>query len=416
MGLSPSRIHRADRLAVKERADVVDHTGEIRPVVLQRDVAEMWREHDVVELAQGVIDRQRLGVEHVQSGAGDCLVAQDRKHCALVDDRPARGVDDVGRGLHQREFLRAHEAAAALRQHHVDGDEIRLPEQILLAHIPDTGLLALLGGEVLAPGDHLHPERLRDLGDALPELAQAEHAERQSFEVEADGRLPAHARLHARVLVADAPGELEHEPDGDARGRTADGRGPAHHHVALLGGGDIDRSIAHAGGDEELEIRELLDHRARKSGALAHGADDLEALQRLDHVIGVAEMLAEHLDLEVLCDLRPIGRLEGNVLVVVEDRATGHDGFPWFAEGKRPLQHTRNRAKSSRAKSSRAKSSRAKPQWLDRPVPSFCEWRATDQRFTRTGASAGIASKASAGRSTMMRSCLACQAGPGPRM
>ena len=174
-----------------------------------------------------------------------------------------------------------------------------LPEQVLLAHVVDAGLLALLRGEVLAPGDDLHAERLGDGGGADAELAEAEHAEREAVEVDADGGLPRLAGLHARVLVADAPGQLEHQADGDAGRRIAHRRRAADHHAALLGRRHVERGIAQAGGDEELEIRQLLDHGARERRALAHRADDAEALQRLDHIVRPAEMLVEHLDVEV---------------------------------------------------------------------------------------------------------------------
>src|SRR3979411_134262 len=48
------------RLAVEDPADVLDHAGEIGAVVLLRGVAEMGREHDIVELAQRMSERQRL--------------------------------------------------------------------------------------------------------------------------------------------------------------------------------------------------------------------------------------------------------------------------------------------------------------------------------------------------------------------
>ena len=88
----------------------------------------------------------------------------------------------------------------------------------------------------------------------------------------------------------------------------------------------VDRGIARASGDQELEVRQLLDDRARKRGALAHGADDRETLQRLDHLVSAAEMLVEHLDIEIVRDLGPIGHGEGDVLVIIEDRAAaaGH--------------------------------------------------------------------------------------------
>ena len=44
---------------------------------------------------------------------------------------------------------------------------------------------------------------------------------------------------------------------------------------------DVDRSVAHSGGDQQSQIGQRLDHLARKARALAHRADDLKALQRL---------------------------------------------------------------------------------------------------------------------------------------
>ena len=48
-------------------------------VVLLADIAEMRGEHDVVDLAQRVVERQRLDVEHVEAGARDLLLAAARR-------------------------------------------------------------------------------------------------------------------------------------------------------------------------------------------------------------------------------------------------------------------------------------------------------------------------------------------------
>src|SRR6516165_1053552 len=159
----------------------------------------------------------------------------------------------------------------------MNGDEVGLAEKLLLARVVDADLLALLRCQILAPGDDLHPERLGDLGGARAELAEAEDAEGQTLQIHADRGLPRHAGLHPRVLVADVTGQFEHQPNGNARGRIAQRRGAADDDAALIGGGDVDRRVAQAGGDEELELGQLLDHPTREGGALAHGADDLEA-------------------------------------------------------------------------------------------------------------------------------------------
>jgi hypothetical protein len=79
----------------------------------------------------------------------------------FVDDRAARGVDDVAGRLHPGEVRGSDEAARALAQHDMDGDDIGLREQFLLAGITDPDFLAALRRQVRAPGDHVHAEGLR---------------------------------------------------------------------------------------------------------------------------------------------------------------------------------------------------------------------------------------------------------------
>src|SRR5262249_21345554 len=122
---------------------------------------------------------------------------------------------------------------------------------------------------------------------------------RGALKLRPDGRLPGLAGLEPRVLVADVAGELEHQTDGGAGGRAAGRARAAHGHPPprrrppLAGGGAPGR------GGLELWVGQLLDYGARKRRALAHGADDLEALQRLDDVFRATEVLVEHLDVDV---------------------------------------------------------------------------------------------------------------------
>src|SRR5262245_66205706 len=109
----------------------------------------------------------------------------------------------------------------------MDADEVCLPEQVLLADVVDARLLALLGREVLAPGDRLHAERLADHGRAGAKFAEAEHAERGALELRPDSALPGLAGLKAGILVADMAGEFEHQADGDGGRRAARRAGAA---------------------------------------------------------------------------------------------------------------------------------------------------------------------------------------------
>ena len=63
----------------------------------------------------------------------------------------------------------------------------------------------------------------------------------------------------------------------------------------------------------------LLQRGFEERRALAHHADDREALQRGYRRLLVGERLVEHLHLDV--GDRPVGELRGDVLIVVEDRA-----------------------------------------------------------------------------------------------
>ena len=110
--------------------------------------------------------------------------------------------------------------------------------------------------------------------------------------------------------------------------------GAADRDAALGGGLDVDRGVAAAGGDQELEVGQCLDDGARKPRALAHHHDDLEVLAVADGVgVGAPHRVGVHLDLDVL-ELRPVGELERHVLVVVENRAAkGHCITPGIKPG-----------------------------------------------------------------------------------
>jgi len=96
--------------------------------------------------------------------------------------------------------------------------------------------------------------------------------------------------------------------------------GAADGDAALRCGRDVNRGVAHASGDQELELGSFSITARGKPGALAHGADDLEVCSALTRY-PPAEMLVEDLDVELARDARPVGHCEGDVLEVVEDCA-----------------------------------------------------------------------------------------------
>src|SRR4051794_5222800 len=111
--------------------------------------------------------------------------------------------------------------------------KVRLPEQILLRHQRRAARARLLFGQVLAPGNQIHADRLADLANLAAELAEAQQAERLAGKLDAERRLPGHALLHAVVLVADLARELEHDADRKLCGWLARGFRAADRDAAL---------------------------------------------------------------------------------------------------------------------------------------------------------------------------------------
>src|SRR5438552_2896067 len=57
--------------------------------------------------------------------------------------------------------------------------------------------------------------------------------------------------------------------------------------------GDVDDGIARTGRDQQPQRGKTLEHRAGQRRALAHGDDDLEALQPLDERVLVCDVVGE---------------------------------------------------------------------------------------------------------------------------
>jgi hypothetical protein len=81
----------------------------------------------------------------------------------------------------------------------------------------------------------------------------------------------------------------------------------------------IDRGVAHAGGDQELQLGELIEHRARKRRALAHCQDDFEILQRADGGLRRGKWLVEDGDVDAILDLGPVREFQRDIEIVIEN-------------------------------------------------------------------------------------------------
>src|SRR5215470_5067859 len=100
---SSSWLEHPDGRAAEERLDVLERLAKEDPVGLLGHVAQVRGDHRVRELAERVVERQRLLVEDVEAGAGDGPVPQGPDEGRLVDDGAPRGVDEVRGRLHEGE-------------------------------------------------------------------------------------------------------------------------------------------------------------------------------------------------------------------------------------------------------------------------------------------------------------------------
>ena len=103
----------------------------------------------------------------------------------LVDDRPARRVDEIGRRLHQRDALGIDEVARLGRQRAADRDDVGAAEHILELDQLDAelGRHRLVGEGIM--GDELHVEGLGQPEQLGADIADADRAERAADEADA---------------------------------------------------------------------------------------------------------------------------------------------------------------------------------------------------------------------------------------
>jgi len=285
----------------------------------------MRRDDGVLHPSQRVVERQRLGIEHIERRADDPLGLQRLDERRLVDNQPARGVDEERGRLHQRELARADQPGRSWRQDEVDRDDVGATEKIVLGREGDAGGRAGLGCQILAPGEDLHAECPADGSDLASQPAEADHAERLAANASPDGPLPG-AEADVAILLRDVAHEAEDQAPGELGRRIAE-RFRAGDDDATLGAGrEVDGRVAKPARHQELQRRQLVEERARERCPLAHDDDDLERAEPGRDRVLVVQMIAEHGDRDIARDRPPVREPGADVLVVVDDRAALHAG------------------------------------------------------------------------------------------
>src|SRR5262249_14848873 len=146
--------------------------------------------------------RRRLLVPDVEAGAGNALLLQRIIQRALVVDEAARGGDEEGMWLHQRELARADHAAAAGIERTADRNEIRALQEIVELDLLAAPRRHFLRRQIRIIGDHLHVQQaFAKLGDAAADVAEPDDADRLALRLIADQRIAIDIALAAQRAV-----------------------------------------------------------------------------------------------------------------------------------------------------------------------------------------------------------------------
>src|SRR5438876_9619656 len=140
-------------------------------------VADMRRCQYVVQRPEGVRRRQRLNVEYVDRRAGDLPVLQHADQSLLVDDRPARRIDQPGRWLHSLQLRSPYQAARTAAQHQMDRQDVGPLEQLVLGNQDCARGFGSLGRHVLAPGNQIHSKSAPDPRDLSSNPTTSQYAQ-----------------------------------------------------------------------------------------------------------------------------------------------------------------------------------------------------------------------------------------------
>ena len=206
------------------------------------------------------------------------------------------------------------------------------------ADVFDADFLAPLRRQVLAPGDDVHAERLADRGDAGAEPAEAEERRASCLRgrarwSSARGRRPSAGRSRSRCGAS---------VRASGRWRCAA--------VALPNAGvpqtTTPCALAASRSIEALRIPVVI--RSFRSGSASITARGKAVRSRMAQTMAKpcsaamtlswrAEMFVEHLDLHVALDLRPVGKSQRDVLIIVENCAAQRHEYRLLGRARRRL-------------------------------------------------------------------------------
>src|SRR5437016_2007150 len=289
-----------------------------RLVKSMRYVGDMRCCQDVVQRPEGVRRRQRLNVEHIDRRAGDLIVLQRADQSLLVDDWPARRIDQPGRWLHSLQLRGPYQAARTAAQHQMDRHDVSPLEQLVLGNQNCARGFGGLGRHVLAPGNQIHSKSAPDPRDLCSNVPKSQNAQGLSTQIRAHCLLPAAGSDGVALRHDVSRGGQDRRPGKFDRWVRPIPR--VNHCDPMLACGDeIDCRVSRSGRGNELEIGKALNDVAGQRGPLAHNANDIKKQQPLNHGVRIGEVVLKYGDVRSIAEHRPIGALKRHILVIVQN-------------------------------------------------------------------------------------------------
>ena len=263
VGLVDDRdVHRVRDDAPVERRD--DLLGDDHPRAVLRLVGrgrEMRRDHHLVELEQR--PRVRLRREHVQGGPRELPRADRLDQGVLVDERPARRVDEPRAVAHQRDRVAVDQAAGLVRQRRVERDDVGGAEQLLeRLQLLDAEIAEAVAPDEGVVGDDVHREPERAACDLLSDPPEPDDPEGLPCQLDAAPARAFPATLLERgVCLGDVAREGDDQADRLLRRRDDRGLGRVRDDDPAAGRGvDVDVVDPDPSPADHLQRARALDH------------------------------------------------------------------------------------------------------------------------------------------------------------
>jgi len=194
-------------------------------------------------------------------GAAAETVASAFSSASSSISEPAGDVDDAGAGLHHGDVLGVEQAAAALRERRVQGDENGLREQCFQRHQLHFRSARMFFRDERVERQDFHAEGLRAAGDLGADAAEADHAEGFAGELHAhEFAARPFGAAHRCIGLRDVARQRQHHRQRVfARGGGVGLRRVHDDDAAARSGVDVDRVHADAGAPDYAQAAPCFD-------------------------------------------------------------------------------------------------------------------------------------------------------------